>query len=250
MFDSATHSASPAKAQHTPSRLSLTSTLARRMRGINTIKRVVLTARRWRTLAIERCLNIHTPYPHPEHYRLDTQFGDAVPNEPVDYLLLWKFMKPLRLGTHEVVFDIGCGMGRVLCAFARRNISQCVGIEFDPQLAEIAVENGRTLRGRRAAIEVRCGDAAEADYSAGTIYWLFNPFGSETLQRVMKRIERSVIEKPRAVRIVYVNPVHEDVLRQFRWLERTGFVQSPFFGTYGASYWRSATSVLSGREPG
>jgi precorrin-6B methylase 2 len=215
------------------------SAIAQRLRRVNTIKRAVLGMRQWRTHAIERWLNIHTAYRHPKRYRLDTQFADAVPNESVDYVLLRKLMKPLMLSPHDVLYDVGCGVGRVLCVFARCNIRKCIGIEFDPQLAEIAEHNSKRLRGRRAEIEIHCGDAAAADYSDGTIYWFFNPFGSHTLHSVMDRIERSVSDEPRLIRIVYVNPLHEDVLKRFDWLERTGFVQSPFFGAYGASYWRS-----------
>ena len=218
---------------------SIMAPLADRMRRVSALKRAVVKIRQWRTSAIDRALNIHTPYPHPDRYRLDTQFGDAVPNEPVDYLLLRKFMKPLDLSPQDVVYDIGCGMGRVLCAFARRNVSRCIGIEFDPTLALIAKNNGDRLRGRQAEIQVECCDAAEADYSGGTIYWLFNPFGSLTLQTVVQRLHRSVADQPRLIRLVYVNPVHEDVLNQSGWLHRSGYVHSPFFGTYGASYWRS-----------
>lgn len=218
--------------------------MAQRLRRIGALKRAILRLRQWRARAIDNALNIHTPYPHSERYRLDTQFGDAVPNEPVDYLLLRKFMKPLALSPQDVMYDIGCGMGRVVCMFAREKISRCIGIEFDPQLARIAEENARRLRGRRAEIEIRCCDAAVANYSAGTIYWMFNPFGSQTLEAVMHRLHQSVAQHPRIIQLVYVNPVHEHVLERAGWLERTADVQSPLFGGYGASYWRSLATGM------
>jgi precorrin-6B methylase 2 len=89
-------------------------------------------------------------------------------------------MKPVRIADHDVVMDIGCGMGRVLCVFARRRLKKCIGIEFSGELAGIAERNARALRGRRAPIEIRIGDAAEADYTEGTIFWIYNPFGERT----------------------------------------------------------------------
>jgi len=48
-------------------------------------------------------------------------------------------------GTDAAV-DIGCGMGRVLCMFARRPISKCIGVECDAELAAVARRNAATLR--------------------------------------------------------------------------------------------------------
>lgn len=210
-----------------------------RCRNLPQLKRPVLALRRARTFAMERYLNIHTPYPNVERYDLGTLHNDAVPNEPVDYVLLRRFMRPLKLTRDDIVFDIGCGMGRTVCMFARRMIKRCVGIEFDGRLVASARENVSRLRGRRAEVEIRHGDAAEADYSGGTVYWMFNPFGNRTLQAVLERIHQSVLASPRSIQIVYINPVHDSEIVRCHWLEHAGKKQSLFFGCYGASYWRS-----------
>ena len=100
-------------------------------------------------------------------------------------------------------------------------ISRVVGIELDRPLCQIARQNADRMRGRHAPIDVRCEDASSADLSDGTIYYLYNPFGPETMRDVLGRIRRALADRPRRVRVVYHNSVHEDLMRSCEWLELT-----------------------------
>jgi len=208
-----------------------------RLRRSSILKQAVFFGRRVRTRAIESYLNIDTTNPPGKRFSLDTLNADPVPYEAVDYMLLRRYMKPVRLGGDDVVFDIGCGMGRMLCLFARRSVRKCIGIEFDRELAQIAVSNSRSLRGRRAPIEVRCGDAIEADYSEGPVYWMFNPFGVATMRQVLSRIRESLARAPRCVQLAYINPLHEHLVEELGVFTCVARAHSMFFKTYGASYW-------------
>ena len=48
---------------------------------------------------------------------------------------------------------------------------------------------------------------------------MFHPFGPQTLSAVLSRLEQGLQTNPRHLRIVYVNPVHESVLKETEWLE-------------------------------
>lgn len=213
------------------------------LRSIPGLPNIVHIARRLGATIIDRWLNIHTVRP-PNLYRsfeLSTFFGDALEYQVVDYLLLRRYIKPVRIEPDDVLIDIGCGMGRVLCVFARRRLSKCIGIEFSGELASIAKRNARSLHGRRVPIEIRVGDAVDADYSSGTIFWLYNPFGELTMRAVLSRIGASLSTSPRRIKIIYVNPVCEEVFRQFSWLKCTGVRNFSLYksGEEGAkvSYW-------------
>jgi len=187
----------------------------------------------------DRWLGIQTCSPADARYLVPTTYGDPVPYEPVDYVLLKQFMAPVVTTTDDVVVEIGCGMGRTLCLFARRPVRKCIGFDIAPTLVEIARENVRRLRGRRTEVEVLVADAVDADYDGGTLYWMFNPFGEQTMRRVVDRLEASWRRNPRRLRMVYVNPLHDGLLQASGWLRRTGEVASPYFQTYPASYWES-----------
>ena len=145
-------------------------------------------------------------------------YRDNLSYSTPDYYYIHKVLKILQPGSEDVVYDIGCGKGRFLCRAARLRVKKCVGIELLPELAEIASENANQLRGRVAPIEIRCIDAARADVSGGTIYFLFNPFGAETLATVLDNIHGSLVCQPRSVRIVYYNPACANIVESAQWL--------------------------------
>jgi SAM-dependent methyltransferase len=174
----------------------------------------------------------------PEHLREDhiSVNGDGYWYEAIAYSSLWQYIRWLRPSHSDVVYEIGCGMGRAMCLFVRYPIRGCVGIELRSDLAEKARQNLQGLRGRVAPFEIRNEDASEADYRDGTIYFLFNPFGRATLEAVLVQIRRSILAQPRKIRVLYVNPVYEDVLARCGWLK---FECSRRMIGYrsGASYW-------------
>src|SRR5215472_13249531 len=115
------------------------------------------------TLCNEGALNIHTtPSAASERIPREPRRDYHLEYQTPDYLYLRRVRDILQPTTEDVVFDIGCGMGRVLCVMAQRNVRKCVGIELQPQLCEIARKNAAQLRGRKAPIEIVCTDAITA----------------------------------------------------------------------------------------
>jgi len=208
-----------------------------RLRGLHGLKSLVLRGRSLRSVAIDRWLNISTVNPRGQRFGLRNTHADPVAYEPVDYLLLRRYMRPVRLTPEDVVYDVGCGMGRMLCLFARRKVKLVVGIEYDARLAEMARLNADRVRGRRSPIEVRPGDAIEADYDGATVIWMFNPFGPQTMRLVLDRLGESLQRVPRRVQVAYVNPLHESLFAERPWLRHEGIERSRFFKTYHAAYW-------------
>ena len=136
-----------------------------------------------------------------------------------DYWYLRKVISILDPRPDDVVYDLGSGLGRFLCLVARARIRRCVGIELFEPLCREAEKNAASLRGRKTQIDVVCSDVAAADLSDGTIYFMFNPFGSDTMKEVFANIRDSLAVNPRPVRIAYYNSFHADVLRSCGWLE-------------------------------
>jgi len=167
---------------------------------------------------IDRMLNIDTVTPPMKAIDYDTRFGDSHEFDTYSYLKLWKYLNLLKPSSEDVVFDIGCGMGRILCVFALRPVRKCIGIEISTELAERARENAHQMKGRKSPIEILVADAAEADYSEGTIYCFFNPFGTKTMEVVLERIHQSVRRRHRRIRMAYFNAAFENVMESSGWL--------------------------------
>jgi predicted RNA methylase len=151
--------------------------------------------------------------PRPKH-------DDSARYEVPDYFYMRKVLQILNPGPQDVVFDLGCGLGRFLCLAAKRKVRNCVGVELQSQLAAAAQRNARCLRGRHAPIEIRCADAATADVSGGTIYYMFNPFGSTTMRDVLANMRATLSTNPRTIKIAYYNSIHEDLFQSSGWLEK------------------------------
>lgn len=152
----------------------------------------------------------------------------------------WYVRKIVRLASPrpaDVVYDLGSGMGRIVCDFARKRVRKCVGVELFGPLCEIARKNADRLRGRKSRIEIICDDAAKADLSDGTIYFMFNPFGPATMRDVIGNIQRSLSRNPRPITICYYNAMHEPVLEDGGWLEM--YYHFHTAGGLRVSFWRN-----------
>ena len=169
----------------------------------------------------------------------DAKYDDNTWYESPDYWYLHKIarmLRPERPG-EGVFYDIGSGKGRVLCIMARQPFKRVVGVELFAELCAAARANARKMRGRKAPIDVIQADAAQADMSDGTIYFMFNPFGRDTMYEVLQNLRQSLRHNPRDIIVVYYNAVHEDMLQASGWLTQTHAFKT--FTRRQVSFWRN-----------
>ncbi len=180
--------------------------------------------RRWSAAYYDARLNIRTASVDDKD-TVDNGFsaslhGDGVEYESPDYRNLRRVFKVLDLGPEDVFYDLGSGKGRVLCLAARHSIRKAVGIEINPNYCLVARRNAASLRSRRARIDLLCADACRAPLNEGTVYFMYNAFGPDTLNDVLDNLKSSLKEHPRPIRLIYYNAVHADLLGQRTWLEQ------------------------------
>lgn len=145
----------------------------------------------------------------------DARFGDNHRYEALEYVeLRWirDFLWQQPGARDDVVYDLGCGMGRVLCVMATRPFKKVVGVELWSDLAAIARQNGAKMRGRKTAVHVVCGDVCDVAFDEGTVFVLFNSFGPDTLCAVLERLRESLAANPRRVQFVYYNALYDVVI--------------------------------------
>lgn len=172
----------------------------------------------------------------------DPAFHDDAGYDPMSYTGLKCILKKVPIFPGEVLADIGCGRGRVVCVFARqRGIAQCLGVEYHPSHAKTAQQNAVNLRGRLAQIHIVEGNAAEQSYDGVTLVFLFNPFGEATMRRTIQKIGTSLERHKRPLRLIYVNPEHETIFEEQPWLVKVETFRIPYrvFQSLRTSLWRS-----------
>jgi cyclopropane fatty-acyl-phospholipid synthase-like methyltransferase len=72
----------------------------------------------------------------------------------------------------DVVYDLGCGDGRIPIAAAKKYGARGVGIDIDPKRIEEAKANAKAA-GVQHLVEFRLQDALQADVSDATVVTLF-----------------------------------------------------------------------------
>ena len=122
-----------------------------------------------------------------------------------------------------VFVDIGSGKGRALLVAAEFPFKQIIGVEFAPELNEVARQNLAAYSGERrcAWIEVITADAA--DYSIPddpVILYFYNPFLEPVMSRVMDRVSASLGTQPRPAFIVLTSGTPFQTI-----LKRAGFTR-------------------------
>ena len=146
--------------------------------------------------------------------------SDAFDFETSAHSTLTKVIRLVKPTHQDVVYVLGCGKGRAVCHFARRPVAKVVGVELSQDLFREAEGNARRLRGRWAPIQIINGDAANVEMTGGTVYFMFNPFGEETLRAVLKNIEMSLRSEERQITVVYARPLFDAVFSEFSWLTK------------------------------
>ena len=171
---------------------------------------------------------------------------DAAYYATINYSEIKAILNTLNLRSSDVFIDIGCGKGRVICYTSRFNIKNIIGVDIDNTLCRIAHKNASRVHGKKTVISVINDSAENFDYSAGTVFYLYNPFGALTLMNVLKRIRLSIQEYPRSIRIVYVNPVHDSLLQNSQWLKlENRWNATKYKRTQNeVSFWRSTEPAL------
>ena len=77
-----------------------------------------------------------------------------------------------HVGARDLLYDLGCGDGRIVIAAAKERGARGVGIDIDPERIAEARVNARTA-GVTDRVQFRVGDLFESDFSAATVVTLY-----------------------------------------------------------------------------
>jgi SAM-dependent methyltransferase len=142
--------------------------------------------------------------------------AEGVQYEPVSELYFHRMLRSVSLPPDTYVFvDLGSGKGRALLLATQYPFRRIVGVDFSPELNEIARRNVARLpsEGRpRPDIEIVLGDATQFEFPREPLaVFLYNPFGERVLATVVERLGASLREAPRPLFVFYKNPLHRRV---------------------------------------
>ncbi len=94
-----------------------------------------------------------------------------MPYEPSAPEVVEAMLRLAGVGRDDVVYDLGCGDGRIVIAAAKRG-ARAVGVDIDPQRIREARANARSA-GVEDRVELRVGDLFETDVRPATVVMLY-----------------------------------------------------------------------------
>lgn len=158
-------------------------------------------------------------------HKLDSVNGNYVHAQgyaPVSPAALTEAIRAIPDDVTKYTFvDLGCGKGRALFVASTFGIQRLIGVEISPTLARIAQKNAAKWQ-NGSKIEIICGDASEWAWpEENLIVFLYNPFDSTILSKVLDNLCKSMLVMPRDIWVIYCSASHRDCLDQQKWLKET-----------------------------
>ena len=98
--------------------------------------------------------------------------ADLAPYVPTPAVVVDKMLQLAGVGPKDVLFDLGCGDGRIVITAAKRFGTHGVGIDLDPKRIQESNEGAREA-GVESLVEFRLQDVMKADFSGATIVTLY-----------------------------------------------------------------------------
>jgi hypothetical protein len=126
-----------------------------------------------------------------------------------DYHVLRDIFARVPVSPDDVLVDVGCGEGRVINFWLSQGWKNpIIGLE----VVEAVADRARKRYGKYPNVSIVTGDALANLPCNGTLFFLYNPFGDETVAQFEKAI------RPLNARIVYhqnnyMEPFHSDIWR-------------------------------------
>jgi len=128
--------------------------------------------------------------------------------------IVFELVEKSHFKEDDVFFDLGSGLGQVAILVNLLAGVTAKGIEFEPAFCDYAKACAAELNLSNVSfINV---DARKADYSEGTVFFMFTPFKGEILQEVLAVLRKESLL--RKIRIITYGPCTAQVALQ-SWLD-------------------------------
>ncbi|MGO4701825.1 methyltransferase domain-containing protein [Dyella sp. 2RAB6] len=149
--------------------------------------------------------------------------------QPTPARHIFELIRRTALDEHDVVMDLGSGLGIVPLLVAMTTAARAVGIEREQAYVDAARRCAQKLGVVRASFE--CRDAREADFSAATLFYLYTPFTGVVMRNVLNAIRHEATRRP--LRIATFGPCTKVVAAE-SWLHADGATRAESLALFRA----------------
>ena len=134
------------------------------------------------------------------------------------YYILFSIFEKLPKETKQFpLIDYGCGKGRALFVAEQCGFINLVGVDIAKELIDDANTNKAVYQNKndKSTISFLFEDATKYTIpNDAKVFYFFNPFGEEVLEKVIFNIKESVQKYPRKIYCIYLNPKYKAVFEK------------------------------------
>jgi len=94
------------------------------------------------------------------------------PYVPTPQYVVEKMLELAQVTSKDVVYDLGCGDGRIVITAAKKYGARAVGVDFDPERISESIANAKAA-GVEDLVSFKVEDAMKVDVSAATVVTLY-----------------------------------------------------------------------------
>jgi hypothetical protein len=138
---------------------------------------------------------------------------EMVPYQPTPVRHMLDLLTATALSEEDVFVDLGSGMGHVPLLISMVTGARCLGIEVQAACVASARECAESLQLREVRFIAQ--NARAADFSSGTVFYLYSPFRGSMLTGVLSLLRRESLG--RAIKVCSLGPCTRIIANE-RWL--------------------------------
>lgn len=97
---------------------------------------------------------------------------NLAPFVPTPQYVVDKMLELAQVNSQDVVFDLGCGDGRIVITAARKYGAHAVGVDIDPERIRESEANAKAA-GVESLVSFKLEDAMKVDVSSATVVTLY-----------------------------------------------------------------------------
>ncbi|GLQ48951.1 hypothetical protein ACFFJT_01920 [Dyella flava] len=151
--------------------------------------------------------------------------------QPTPARHIFDAVRRLSLSGSDVLMDLGSGLGHVPLLAAICAKAYCVGIELETAYVACARQCAQALNLANASFIHQ--DVRSADFSSGTVFYLYTPFIGMMLRSVLQRLAKEVAQRP--IRLCTLGPCTSVVANE-TWLTPIGSVHVDRISVFSSNY--------------
>jgi SAM-dependent methyltransferase len=146
---------------------------------------------------------------------------DSVENhhyQGASYYILFKVFNllPQEL-KNKTLIDYGCGKGRALFVAEDCGFKKLIGVDIAKELIDDAKNNEVLYKKKNLDSQFRFEFEDATKYKIpndADVFYFFNPFGKQILQEVINNIKNSLLNHPRTIYCIYLNPLYDSIFEE------------------------------------